>query len=95
MRRKTNDEVLKGIKRGVLRLLHIQWVDHAQISTTQWRSREEVLEILADPPLINSVGWVIYEDSWQYILASVVDESHSRSEITIFKNCIVKKRTLK
>jgi hypothetical protein len=95
MRKKSNKEVISGIKTGVLPLVQIKWMDHAQITTTAWRSREEVVEILADPPIIDTVGWIIYEDKDIYIIASVLDETHSRSEITVFKNCIVKKRIIK
>jgi hypothetical protein len=96
MKKKSEAEVKAGIKRGVLPLLQIKWKDHAQIGTSAWRTREEVMEYLVDAAIIDTVGWVIYEDEDQYILAPILDgEGNSRSEIVIFKNCVIQKRRIK
>lgn len=86
-----------AVLKGKLPLVHIVWKDHAQFTTTEWRDRADVVEgLVKTKSIINSVGWIIYEDKEMYVIAATLDEvaGFSRSEITIFKSCVIRKRRI-
>lgn len=72
-------------------LVLVSWYDH--MTDDEWRSRDEVLK---DPPVMQTVGWVVHEDDKVITLAQCIEppDKDISMQFLILKACVVSKREL-
>lgn len=84
----------------MLKIIEIEWLDHASYLEAIWRTHEELLDLV--PPRVKTLGYLIEEREDAYIIASTVgkldDPMEERSfcgEMCILKGTVLKIKELK
>ena len=76
-------------------LVYIEWLDHSSFDRGTW-SKVEDIQRGAGPVKINSVGWIVAEDSDGVTIVSHMDDKghNSAGDQYIIKHCITKRKKL-
>jgi len=56
-----------------MKLVYIEWFDHASFTENSWKKKEEFLEL--EDIICETVGWVLLEDKTKYVIVSTKYES--------------------
>lgn len=70
------------------KIIKVKWVDSSTYS--QWYKKEDIEEaIVTNEPIIESIGYLIFENKEKILLASNNDDEESFSAITSIPKCSI------
>jgi hypothetical protein len=71
------------------KVMYIEWVDAQTIGGSEWLDQDEMKQAAKSSlPVMNTVGYLIYEDERQYGLVAVLGPSES-SQVHKIPKCMV------
>jgi hypothetical protein len=69
--------------------MHIRWVDAQTTGGAEWMEKAEMLSAAKTRlPLMNTVGYLVYEDGTQYAIVSTLGPAES-SQVHKIPKCMV------